>query len=83
LRIHRNSEGGEPSWHPYEEVFEAGVVYLELEGIAVDFTTLGNLEYGPGTVVLRLPVDTAQQLGLHTAVPAERWKLVPTHNAHT
>ncbi|ALE53339.1 hypothetical protein AC233_00335 [Burkholderia sp. HB1] len=76
LAHHRNSEGGKPSWHLYEEVFEAGVVYLQLEGVAIDFTTLGNLEHGPGTVVLRLPVDTAQQLGLHTTVPAERWKSV-------
>jgi len=70
---HGDSEGGKPSWHLYEEVFESGVVYLQLEGVAVDFTTLGNLEHGPGTVVLRLPIDTAKQLGLHTTVSADKW----------
>jgi len=68
------AEDGKPAWRLYEELFEAGVVYLELEGVALDFTTLGNMEHGPGTVLLRLPVETAQQLGLHTCVPPERWK---------
>jgi hypothetical protein len=29
-----------------------------------------------GTVLLRLPVETAQQLGLHTNVQPERWRSV-------
>lgn len=69
-----DSEGGKPSWHLYEELFEAGVVYLELEGVDIDFTTLGNMEHKPGTVVLRLPIETAKQLGLHTNVSADRWE---------
>ncbi|WP_250435076.1 hypothetical protein [Caballeronia sp. ATUFL_F2_KS9A] len=68
------SEGSkEPSWHLYEDVFETGVVYLQLQGVAIDFTTIADAEHGLGTVVLRLPVHTAQQLGLHTPVPADLW----------
>jgi hypothetical protein len=40
------------------------VAYLELDGVAAEVTMLGNLERGPGTVLLRLPVATAKQLGL-------------------
>ena len=32
LAHHSEPEDGKPSWHLYEEVFEAGVVYLQLEG---------------------------------------------------
>ncbi|MBB5502713.1 hypothetical protein [Paraburkholderia sp. MM5384-R2] len=39
-------------------------MYLELDGVAAEVTMLGNMERGPGTVLLRLPVDTAKQLGL-------------------
>ncbi|WP_334022014.1 hypothetical protein [Burkholderia orbicola] len=70
---HHDSEDGKPSWHLYEEVFESGVVYLQLEGVAIDFTTLGNMENRPGTIVLRLPIETAKQLGLHTSVSADKW----------
>ncbi|WP_250501741.1 hypothetical protein [Caballeronia sp. AZ7_KS35] len=73
LSHHTSETTEEPSWHLYEEVFEPGVVYLELEGIPVDFTTLGNMEHRAGTVMLRLPIKTAQQLGLHTTVPPDRW----------
>ncbi|NKA78096.1 hypothetical protein GO291_00013 [Ralstonia solanacearum] len=65
------SEGGEPAWHLYEEVFEAGVVYLELCGVSA---VLSTREQGGADVVLRLPLETAKQLGLHTIVPAERWE---------
>ena len=71
---HGDSEGGKPAWRLYEELFESGVVYLQLEGVAIDFTTLGNMEHGPSTVVLRLPIETAKQLGLHTTVPADKWE---------
>ncbi|MFM0114959.1 hypothetical protein [Paraburkholderia nemoris] len=74
LAHHSESEDGNPSWQLYEEVFEAGVVYLQLEGVPVDFTTLGNMEHGPGTVRLRLPTETAKQLGLHSIVPPEQWE---------
>ncbi|VWC46125.1 hypothetical protein BAR24066_07377 [Burkholderia arboris] len=70
---HHDSEDGKPSWHFYEEVFETGVVYLELEGVSVELRTR---EQGGADVVLRLPVETAKQLGLHTCVPPERWTLI-------
>ncbi|TCG02311.1 hypothetical protein BZM26_00085 [Paraburkholderia strydomiana] len=76
LASHRDPDGSQPAWNLSHDALEAGVVYLELQGVAVDFTTRGNMEHGPGTVVLCLPVDTARQLGLHTAVPAEDWELV-------
>ncbi|WP_109484193.1 hypothetical protein [Paraburkholderia sp. C35] len=71
---HHESEDGKPSWRLYEELFEGSVVYLQLEGVAIDFTTLGNMENRPGTVVLRLPIETAKQLGMHSVVPAEKWE---------
>ncbi|MGF6776189.1 hypothetical protein [Paraburkholderia sp. GAS334] len=67
---HHVSTAREPSWHFYEEVFEAGVVYLELRGVSVELSTL---EKGGAVVTIRLPVATAEQLGLHTQVHAERW----------
>jgi hypothetical protein len=68
---HHESEAGEPSWHFYEEVFEAGVVYLELQGVSVELRTR---EEEGADVVVRLPIETAKQLGLHTNVPIDRWK---------
>ncbi|RQH00202.1 hypothetical protein [Paraburkholderia dinghuensis] len=65
---HQEKDGELPGWHLYSEVFELDdVVYLELEGVAVEVTMIGNMERAPGTVVLRLPTATAKQLGL---VPA-------------
>ncbi|TDN63957.1 hypothetical protein [Paraburkholderia sp. BL10I2N1] len=58
-------EDDQPGWDLYAEIFEPeDVVYLELDGVAAEVTMLGNLERGPGTVLLRLPVATAKQLGL-------------------
>ncbi len=65
-----DSKGSEPSWHLYEDVFEPGVVYLRLEGVEAEFRTR---EQSGADVVLRLPVETAKQLGLNTEIPAERW----------
>lgn len=65
------SEDNEPAWHLYEEVFEAGVVYLELCGVSA---MLSTREQGGADVMLRLPIETARQLGLHTIVPPERWE---------
>jgi hypothetical protein len=48
------------------------VVYLELGGVSVELTTR---EQGGADMVVRLPIKTAQQLGLHTNVPPERWAL--------
>lgn len=72
---HHDSQDGTCAlpWHLYEEVFEAGVVYLELRGVSVEMCTR---EQGGADVVLRLPIETATQLGLHTSVPPKRWKLV-------
>lgn len=62
--------GDLPGWQLYSELFDTDdVVYLELEGVQVDVTMIDSV-WGnrPGTVVLRLPAATAQQLGL---VPRE------------
>lgn len=72
LAHHDPDAEDEPSWHLYEEVFEAGVVYLELEGVSV---TLRARDEGGVEVVVRLPVGTARQLRLHTSVPPDRWAL--------
>jgi hypothetical protein len=68
---HHHAEAGEPSWHLFGEVFEAGVVYLEPRGVSVELQTR---ELRGADVVLRLPIETAKQLGLHTTVPSERWE---------
>lgn len=66
-------DGGDrkPSWHLYEEVFEAGVAYLELRGVGVEVSTR---EHGGADVVVRLPIETLTQLALHTNIPPERWE---------
>lgn len=73
LAHHHADQTGEPSWHFYEEVFEPGVVYLELEGVSVELRTR---EQGGADVVVRLPVETARQLGLPAIVRPQRWALV-------
>ncbi|AST87782.1 hypothetical protein CYD94_03160 [Ralstonia solanacearum] len=65
------SEADEPAWHLYEEVFESGAVHLELCGVS---EVLSTREQGGPNVVLRLPIETAKQLGLHTIVSPERWE---------
>lgn len=72
LALHHSDQPDEPSWHFYEEIFEAGAAYLELRGIGVELNTRDR--HG-ADVVLRLPIATAKQLGLHINVPAERWAL--------
>ncbi|MFM0638404.1 hypothetical protein PQQ63_17040 [Paraburkholderia metrosideri] len=71
LAHYHSEQAGEPSWHFYEELFEAGVVYLELRGVSVELQTR---EHGGADVVMRLPIETAKQLGLHTNVLPERWE---------
>ncbi|RKF50131.1 hypothetical protein [Paraburkholderia fungorum] len=73
LAHHHSDHAGEPSWHFYEEVFEAGVVYLELRGVSVELQTR---EQGGADVIVRLPIEMAKQLGLHTNVSPERWESV-------
>ncbi|KAF7961388.1 hypothetical protein AWV80_33565 [Cupriavidus sp. UYMU48A] len=53
------SEGDEPAWHLYEEVFEAGVVYLELCGVGA---VLSTRQQRGADVVLRLPIETRNNL---------------------
>ena len=72
LAHHHSDEADKPSWHFYEEVFEPGVVYLQLEGVSMKLRTR---EQGGADVVVRLPIETAQQLGLHANVPPDRWAL--------
>ncbi|MPW07010.1 hypothetical protein GCT19_15335 [Paraburkholderia sp. CNPSo 3155] len=69
LKSHE-SKGSEPSWHLFEDVFEPGVVYLELKGVSAE---LCAREQSGAEVVLCLPIETAEQLGLNTDVPLERW----------
>ncbi|HDR8948426.1 TPA: hypothetical protein QDA71_005492 [Burkholderia vietnamiensis] len=72
IRYH-HGKGGEPSWHLYEEAFEKDdVVYLELEGVQADIVMIDSAWAKAGTVLLRLPVETAKQLGLQTSVPSEQ-----------
>jgi hypothetical protein len=62
---YQSKEGEQPGWSLYTEIFETDdVLYLELEGIQADITMIGNMEHAPGTVLLRLPVTTAKQLGM-------------------
>jgi hypothetical protein len=39
LAHHHADEAHKPSWHFYEEVFERGVVYLQLEGVSMKLRT--------------------------------------------
>jgi hypothetical protein len=58
--------GDQPGWELYTEMFEKDdAVYLEIEGVQADVTMINSV-WGrpPGTVVLRLPTDTARRLGL-------------------
>ncbi|CAE6788611.1 hypothetical protein G2912_21360 [Paraburkholderia aspalathi] len=62
----QSTGSGEPSWRRYEELFEAGVVYPTPDGVSVELRTR---EQGGADVVVRLPVGTARQPGLHASVP--------------
>ncbi|MGF6956604.1 hypothetical protein [Paraburkholderia youngii] len=68
-------EDTELGWHLYEEAFESGGVYLELDGVDVKLH-LRDPRLGKGGVdiVVRLPNKTATQLGLSCVVPPERWE---------
>lgn len=71
LAFHQSTGSGEPSWRLYEELFEAGVVYLALDGVSVELRTR---EQGGADVVVRRPVGTATQPGLHASVPPDLWQ---------
>jgi hypothetical protein len=70
------AEADKPAWHLYEEIGESGVMYLELQGIGVDMCAREQRPRDQGGVdhVLRLPIETAQQLGMASIVPSERWE---------
>lgn len=73
---YHSAEGHEPTWHLYEEVFESGVVYLEIRGVDVELVTHEDRSSGCGGVdlVLRLPIKTATQLGLQSVAEPDRWQ---------
>lgn len=60
------------SWRIYEELFEPGVVYLELNG--VDIEELRTRKERGAELVLRISVKAAEELGLHTVVPSTAWQ---------
>jgi hypothetical protein len=68
------AEGDQPTWHLYEEVFESGVVYLEICGVDLELETRVNRACGSVNVVLRLPIKTASQLGLQSVSEPEQWQ---------
>jgi hypothetical protein len=72
LAHHHSDAADKPSWHLYEEVFDPGVAYLHLEGVPMELRTR---ELGGADVVVRLPIETAKQLGLDTNVPPDHWAL--------
>ncbi len=53
-------------FHVYEEVFDEGNVYLELTGFQFEASTSGTelLNVGGPRVVVKLPVEWAEKLGL-------------------
>ena len=57
--------GGEVSAHLYEEVFEPGVVYLELVGVPFEASTLD----GAPQLVFRVDVETARALNWIPSAP--------------
>ncbi|MFM0282366.1 hypothetical protein P0D75_30590 [Paraburkholderia sediminicola] len=70
LAFHQSTEESGPAWRLYEGLFEVGVVYLELKGVSVELCTR---EQGGADVVMRLPIETARQLGLNASVPPNLW----------
>jgi hypothetical protein len=64
LKYDRDQTTGQ-SFHLYEECFEDGHVYLELEGFPFEAASSAILsEEGPSRLVVRLPNAWAQKLGL-------------------
>ena len=64
IKSHHGNDG-EPSWHLYKDVFEEdNVVYLEVDGVQAYVVRIDSISAKAGTVLLRLPIATAVQLGL-------------------
>ena len=70
------AEGDEPTWYLYEELFESGVVYLEIRGVDVELVTRQETSSacGGADLVLRLPIKTATRLGLQSIAEPDRWQ---------
>jgi hypothetical protein len=62
------SDDRKTSWRLYEEQFEPGVVYLELEGVGVELEVTGQAQT---RLVLRLPLDMARRLATAKVTPAQ------------
>jgi hypothetical protein len=67
-------------YHPYEEVFEDGNVYLQLEGFQFEASSIANIlgEGGQPRLLVRLPSIWAVKLGLISEEiarkQAEEWR---------
>lgn len=62
------SSDGKTSWRLYEELFESGAVYLELNGVSIE---LEVTEQAQTRLVLRLPLDMAKRLATAKVTPAQ------------
>lgn len=60
------SDDGTTSWRLYEELFESGAVYLELNGVGVELEVTGQ---APTRLVVRLPLDMARRLAAANVSP--------------
>lgn len=63
------SEDGKTSWRLFEELFESGAVYLELNGVGVELEVTGQAQT---RLVLRLPLDMARRL-VTAKVDPDKW----------
>lgn len=62
------SDDGKTSWRLYEELFESGAVYLELNGVAVELEVTAQAQT---RLVVRLPLDLARRLATAKVTPAQ------------
>lgn len=70
VTIKHSADDVGPQWALREDCIENGVVYLEFQGVLVDISAQAN---GIATVSLRIPLDTAEALGLSSVVRADLW----------
>ncbi|CAJ7592931.1 Uncharacterised protein [Burkholderia pseudomallei] len=62
------STDGKTSWRLYEELFESGAVYLELNGVGVELEVTAQAQT---RLVVRLPLDVARRLATANVTPAQ------------
>jgi len=62
------SADGKTAWRLYEELFESGVVYLELDVAAVELQVTGQART---RLVVRLPLDLTRRLATANVTPAQ------------